>query len=120
MLHGKSSLPATPFVSRNLTLSYTHNLGVIAADDKIILIFFMNNDHNPIDLFTDMAAIFNLLDSRSIMGCPGALARYLRALFDRAKRELHSDFTVYFSGKRQSLLHLNTAQRVFFPMTIIF
>ena len=93
MLHGKSSLPATPFVSRNsLTLSYTHNLGVIAADDKIILIFVMNNDHNPIDLFTDMVAIFNLLDSRSIVGCPGALARYLRALFDRAKRGLHCIF----------------------------
>ena len=44
------------------------------TDDKIILIFVMNNDHIPIDLFADMAAIFNLLDLRSIMGCPGALA----------------------------------------------
>ena len=86
MLHGKSSLPATPFVSRNLTLSYTHNLGVIAADDKIILIFFMNNEHNPIDLFTDMAAIFNLLDSRSIMGCPGALARSFTRAFRSGKK----------------------------------
>ena len=28
----------------------------------------------PIDLFTDTAAILNLLDLRSIMVCPGALA----------------------------------------------
>ena len=26
------------------------------------------------------------------------------------------NFTVYFSGKRRSLLHLNTAQRSFFPL----
>ena len=33
MLHRKYSLPATPFASRNsLTLGYTHNLGVIAAE----------------------------------------------------------------------------------------
>ena len=33
MLHRKSSLPATPFASRNsLTFGYTHNLGVIAAE----------------------------------------------------------------------------------------
>ena len=48
MLHRKSSLPATPFASRNsLTLGYTHNLGVI-ADNKIILIFVINNEHNPL------------------------------------------------------------------------
>ena len=52
MLHRKSSLPATPFASRNsLTFGYTHNLGVIAAertDNKIILIFVINNEHNPL------------------------------------------------------------------------
>ena len=64
-----------------------------------------------IDLFTDTAAILNLLDLRSIMGCPGGT----RSVFTRAfwaKREL----TVYFSGKRRSLLHPNTVQRVFFPL----
>ena len=54
----------------------------------------MNNDHNPIDLFTDMAAIFNLLDLKSIMGCPGALAQYLRALFGQKE-----NFTVVSRGK---------------------
>ena len=48
-----------------------------------------------IDLFTDSAAILNLLDLRSIMGCTGALAQYLRSLFGQKE-----NFTVYFSGKR--------------------
>ena len=52
----------------------------------------MNNDHIPIDLFADMAAIFNLLDLRSIMGCPGALAQYVLTRSFRAKRELHCIF----------------------------
>ena len=57
-----------------------------------------------IDLFTNTAAILNLLDLRSIMGCPGgALAQYLRALFGQKE-----NFTVYFSGKRRS-----------FPITIL-
>ena len=34
-----------------------------------------------IDLFTDTVAILNLLDLRSIIGCLGALAQYLRTLF---------------------------------------
>ena len=44
------------------------------------------------DLFNDKAAMLYQFDLRSIMGCPGALARYLRALFDRVKRELHCIF----------------------------
>ena len=43
----------------------------------------------------------------------GALAQYLRALFGQKE-----NFNVYFSGKRRSLLHLNTAQRSFFPITM--
>ena len=39
----------------------------------------------------------------------GALAQYLRALFGQKE-----NFTVYFSVKRRSLLHPNTAQRSFF------
>ena len=62
-----------------------------------------------IDLFTDTAAILNLLVLRSIMGCPGGT----RSVFTLAE-----NFTVYFSGERQSLLHLNTARRSFFPITI--
>ena len=53
----------------------------------------------------------NLLDLRSIMGCPGGevLAQYFRALFGQK-----GNFNVYFSGKRRSLLHPKTAQRSFF------
>ena len=67
-----------------------------------------------IDLFTDTAAILNLFDLRGIMGClGGALAQCLRALLGQKE-----NFTVYFSGKRRSLLHPNTTQRSFFPITI--
>ena len=43
----------------------------------------------------------------------GALAQYLRALFGQKE-----NFTVYFSGKRRSLLHPNTAQRSFSRKTL--
>ena len=66
-----------------------------------------------IDLFTDAAAMLNLLDLRSIMGCPGALAQYLRALFGQKE-----NFTAYFSGKRRSLLHPNTHNDLFVPLGI--
>ena len=45
----------------------------------------------------------------------GALAQYLRALFGQKE-----NFTVYFSGKRRSLLNPNTAQRSFSHITIFF
>ena len=99
MLHRKSSLSATPFASQNsLTLGYTHHLGVIATDNKIILIFVMNNDHNPIDLFTDTAAILNLLDLRSIMGCPEGHDHdpiYSLSIYPR------------FSGKKRTSLYIS-------------
>ena len=41
----------------------------------------------------------------------GAFAHYLLALFGQKE-----NFTVYFSAKRRSLLHPNTAQRSFFPL----
>ena len=42
----------------------------------------------PIDLFTETAAILNLLDLRSIMGCPGGMntIRYTRSVLTRAFR----------------------------------
>ena len=40
----------------------------------------------------------------------GALTQYLCALFGQKE-----NFNVYFSGKRRSLLHSNTAKRPFFP-----
>ena len=39
----------------------------------------------------------------------------LRGLFGRKE-----NFTVYISGKRRSLIHPNTAQRSFLPITIFF
>ena len=56
-----------------------------------------------IDLFTDTAAISNLKGVLS--DGQGTLTQYLPALF--WQRE---NFTVYFSGKRRSLLHPNTVQ----------
>ena len=56
-----------------------------------------------IDLFNDTEAILNLLDLRSIVGCPGGT----RSVFK-------GNFTVYFAGKRRSSFHPNTAQRSFF------
>ena len=61
-----------------------------------------------IDLFTDTAAILNLLDLRSIVGCPGSTCW------------VFTNFNVYFSGKRRSLLHPNTAQRSFFSYYNLF
>ena len=44
-----------------------------------------------IDLFTDTAAILNLFDLRSIMGCPGGTRSVFTRGF-REKRELHCIF----------------------------
>ena len=44
-----------------------------------------------IDLFTDTAAILNLFDLRSIMGCPGGIRSVFTRGF-RAKRELQCIF----------------------------
>ena len=39
-----------------------------------------------IDLFTDTAAILNLLDLRNVMGCPGGMStiRYTHSIYVRA------------------------------------
>ena len=76
------------------------------------------NSSKPIDLFllTDTAAILNLFDLRRLMGCPGSS----RPVFIRAFQGQKENFTVYFSGKRRSLLHPNKPQRSFFPITIFF
>ena len=59
----------------------------------------------PIDPFTDTAAILNLLDLRSIMGCPGGTCSVFTRTF-----QAKENFTVYFSEKRRSLLYPNTAK----------
>ena len=78
------------------------------------------NEIGPLDIqhdrpFTDTATILNLLNLKSIMGCPGGTRSVFSALFRQKE-----NFTVYFSGKRQSLLHPNGPQRSLFRITIFF
>ena len=63
-----------------------------------------------IDLFTDMAAILNLLDLRSIMGCPGGTRSVFTRAF-RAKRELHC----IFLGKKAFFITSKHGTTIFFP-----
>ena len=68
-----------------------------------------------IDLFTDTAAILNLLDLRSIMGCPGGTRSVFTRAF-RAKRELHC----IFLGKKAIIITSKHGTTIFFPITIFF
>ena len=61
-----------------------------------------------IDLFTDMAAILNLLDLRSIMGCPGGTRLLFTHAF-QAKRELQ----FIFLGKKTIII---TSKNLFFRL----
>ena len=63
----------------------------------------------PIDLFTDTAAILNLLDLRSIMGCPGGTRSVFTRAF-RAKRELHC----IFLGKKAIIITSKHGTTIFF------
>ena len=68
-----------------------------------------------IDLFTDTAAILNLLHLSSIMGCPGGT----RSVFTRAfwaKRDLHC----IFLGKKAIIITSKHGTTIFFPITIFF
>ena len=58
----------------------------IAAVSKVKKSHQCWDQYRPIDLFTDTAAILNLLDLRSIMGCPGSTRSVFTRAF-RAKRE---------------------------------
>ena len=72
-------------------------------------------DHETIGLFTDTAAILNLLDLRSIMGCPGGTRSVFTRAF-RAKRELHC----IFLGKKAIIITSKHGTTIFFPITIFF
>ena len=62
-----------------------------------------------IDLFTDTAAILNLLHLSSTMGCPGGT----RSVFTRAFWA-KENFSAYFSAKRRSfILHPSTVHDLF-------
>ena len=62
-----------------------------------------------IDLFTDMAAILNLLDLRSIMGCPGGTRSVFTRTF-QAKRELQ----FIFLGKKVIIIISKHGTTIFF------
>ena len=62
-----------------------------------------------IDLFTDTGAILNLLDLRSIMGCPGGTRSVFTRAF-RAKRELH----YIFLGKKEIIIKSKHGTTIFF------
>ena len=66
-----------------------------------------------IDLFTDTAAILNLLDLRSIMGCPGG-TRLVFTRACRAKRELHC----IFLGKEAIIITFKHGTTIIFLITI--
>ena len=68
-----------------------------------------------IDLFTDTAAILNLLDLGSIMGCPEGTRSVLARAF-RAKRELH----LKFFGKKAIIITSRHGTTSFFPIIIFF
>ena len=67
------------------------------------------------DLFTDTAAILNLLDLRSIMGCPGDTRSVLMRSF-RAKRERNC----LFLGKKAIIITLKQGTTFFFPLQSFF
>ena len=62
-----------------------------------------------VDLFTDTAAILNLLDLRSIMGCPGGNGSVFMRSF-RAKRE----FQRVFLGKKAIVIISKHGTTIFF------
>ena len=62
-----------------------------------------------IDLFTDTAAILNLLDLRSIVGCPGGTRSVFTPAF-RAKIELHC----VFLGKKAIIIKSKHGTTIFF------
>ena len=65
-----------------------------------------------IDLFTHTAAILNLLDLRSIMGCPGSTRSVFTRTF-RAKREPYC----IFLGKKEAHNYIQTRHNgLFFPL----
>ena len=69
----------------------------------------------PVDLSTDTAAILNLLDLRSIMGCPGGTRLVFTRPF-RAKRELKR----IILGKKAIIITFKLGTTTFFPVTIFF
>ena len=67
---------------------------------------------HTIDLFNDTAAIFSLLDLRSVMGCPGGTRSVFTRAF-RARRELDC----VFLGQKGNHYYIQTRHNdLFFPL----
>ena len=66
-------------------------------------------DHETIGLFTDAAAILNLVDVRSIVRCPGSNRSVFTRAF-RAKRELQC----LFLGKEAIIFTSKQGTTIFF------
>ena len=66
-------------------------------------------NNKPMDLFTDTAAILNLLDLRSIMGCPGGTRSVFTRTF-RTKRELQC----IFLGEKAIIITSKHCTTIFF------
>ena len=67
-----------------------------------------------IDLFTDTAAILNLIDLRSIMECPGGTRSVFRRAF-RAKKELQGIFIW-----KKAIITSKHGTKFFFPYYNLF
>ena len=67
------------------------------------------NHNQAIDLFTDTAAVSNLLDLRSIMGCPGST----RSVFTRAFRPKREPYCI-FLGKKKIIITSKQGTTIFF------
>ena len=66
--------------------------------------------------FTDTASILNLLDLRSIMGCPGGTCLFWFTRAFQAKRELQCKFL----GKKVIIITSKHGTTIFFPNSIFF
>ena len=66
--------------------------------------------------FTDTASILNLLDLRSIMGCPGGTCLFWFTRAFQAKRELQCKFL----GKKVIIITSKHGKTIFFPNSIFF
>ena len=86
---------------------------IMIHDD--VLKILLDRKAKTIEFFTNMGAILNLLDLRSIMGCPGATRSVFTHAF-RAKRELHC----IFLGEKAIIITSKHITTIFFSHNSLF
>ena len=118
-----------PSLTRNLKMANNYTTGLSHDVTSAILVPQNNktsamlvSQTSPVgvtlhamDLFTDSAVILNLLDSWSIMGCPGGTRSAFTRAF-RAKRELHR----IFLGKKAIIITSKHGTTIFFSYYNLF